>query len=86
MSELTDYMFDSRMKDKVIVILRETLETNDLTEEEIDTVSAYAKELVQNVETAIAENPDKINKVLYNILDVAIGNYGMAVRLNNGKN
>ena len=86
MSELTDYMFDSRMKDKVIVILRETLETNDLTEEEIDTVSGYAKELVQNVETAIAENPDKVIKVLYNLLDVAIGNYGMAVRLNKNKN
>jgi hypothetical protein len=86
MSELTDYMFDSRMKDKVILILRETLETNDLTEEEIETVSGYAKELVQNVETAIAENPDNVTKVLYNLLDVAIGNYGMAVRLHKNKN
>jgi len=86
MSKLTEYMFDSRMKDKVVLILRESLETNDLTEEEVDTVSAYAKELVHNVETAIAEHPDKLSKVIYNLLDVAIGNYGMAVRLHKNKN
>jgi hypothetical protein len=74
------------MKDKIILLLRETLETNDLTDEEIEVVSEYAKELVQNVETALAENPDKMNKVLYNLLDVAIGNYGMAVRLHKNKN
>jgi len=86
MSELTKYMFDNRMKDKVISILRETLETNNLTEEEIDTVTEYAKELVHNVEEVMTENPDQIVKVIYNLLDVAIGNYGMAVRLHDIQN